>query len=101
MDIDKDKYGIMRELEQRDFVRELHHKLTEGLVWSIKHEYLGTSPLGVEQRANCRAIDIGNPVLYAMVKMLVSNFLNNASRKNNRRDFVNYSRKRRGRTRGS
>ncbi len=70
------KQRIIQILHEREYIKTLHNQIVNGLVGSMKHEYMGVFPR--EGRSMERII---SPILRTMVDMFANNFIYYASEK--------------------
>lgn len=74
---------LLWRLHEKDYIRELHSKIREGLVGSLKSEYLMFKPEDMEHKAYSELTNrfVGSPIFRACVDMMVANLVYSTSEK--------------------
>ena len=81
MKIDRDR--ILYKLEEKKYVDILHRQIKEGLVGTLRNEYLLQKPVRepYKQWSEQAKIFLSLPIFHALVDMLTANLLYNTERK--------------------
>ena len=78
-----DKTILLNKLHEKEYIRKLHRSIKEGLIGSLKNEYLLKKPMDYpyEQYSKETNTFIGLPILHAMIDMLTASFIHSATEK--------------------
>jgi len=69
------KEKILYELEDTDYVREIHKRIKEGLVGSMRSEYILSSIGHEPKKAEERIEKMMTPIFHAIVDMMTAHLL--------------------------
>lgn len=78
-----EKERILYRLQENDYMKQLHRDIKEGLVGTLRNEYLMKKPMRKPYEEYVKEVDslIGIPILHALVDMLVAGILTRVQEK--------------------
>lgn len=73
---------VMNELYKRDYLDKMHRTIKEGLVGSLRNEYIMSKPLREPYKKYVEEVNtfVGLPIFHALVDMMVANLLHFVSK---------------------
>jgi hypothetical protein len=83
MSVKIDRDYVLYKLEEKDFMDILHRQIKEGLVGTLRNEYMLTNPMRepYEKYAEQVHTFVPLPIFHAIVDMMTANLLHSTGRK--------------------